>query len=376
MAEEEGQERTEDPTQRKLEQAYEKGQVPRSRDLVSVVMLIMGAVALLVFCESLYDTLVRAFELCFVIERDSLFDPSTMMQTLMLVLHDAGMTLVPLLAFMMFVTIATSVSNGGMHVSSHPLQFKLEKLNPLAGIKRMFSMQSFVELIKSVLKVVLIAVTAWMIVSSQLEEYMQLTNEPVNRAMTHGIEMVAWAFVWLSASLILVVAIDVPYQLYTFKKQLMMTKQEIKQEFKDSEGKPEIKSKQRQRAREIAFAGMMAEVPKADVVITNPTHFAVALKYDPTKGGAPRLVAKGADLIAEQIKTVAKANNVVILTAPPLARSIFYHTKLFKEIPAGLYVAVAQVLAYVYHLKRYQQGQGPNPGRPPDVDVPQELRRG
>lgn len=376
MAEEEGQERTEDPTQRKLEQAYEKGQVPRSRDLVSVVMLIMGAVALLVFCESLYGTLVRAFELCFVIERDSLFDPSTMMQTLMLVLHDAGMTLVPLLAFMMFVTIATSVSNGGMHVSSHPLQFKLEKLNPLAGIKRMFSMQSFVELIKSVLKVVLIAVTAWMIVSSQLEEYMQLTNEPVNRAMTHGIEMVAWAFVWLSASLILVVAIDVPYQLYTFKKQLMMTKQEIKQEFKDSEGKPEIKSKQRQRAREIAFAGMMAEVPKADVVITNPTHFAVALKYDPTKGGAPRLVAKGADLIAEQIKTVAKANNVVILTAPPLARSIFYHTKLFKEIPAGLYVAVAQVLAYVYHLKRYQQGQGPNPGRPPDVDVPQELRRG
>lgn len=376
MAEEEGQERTEDPTQRKLEQAYEKGQVPRSRDLVSVVMLIMGAVALLVFCESLYDTLVKAFELCFVIERDSLFEPSTMMQTLMLVLYDAGMTLLPLLGFMMFVTIATSISNGGMHVSSHPLQFKLEKLNPLAGIKRMFSMQSFVELIKSILKVLLIAVTAWTIVSSQLEEYMQLTNEPVNRAMTHGIEMVAWAFVWLSASLILVVAIDVPYQLHTFKKQLMMTKQEVKQEFKDSEGKPEIKSKQRQRAREIAFAGMMAEVPKADVVITNPTHFAVALKYDPTKGGAPRLVAKGADLIAEQIKTVAKANNVVILTAPPLARSIFYHTKLFKEIPAGLYVAVAQVLAYVYHLKRYQQGQGPNPGRPPEVDVPPELRRG
>lgn len=376
MSDEEGQEKTEEPTQRKLEQAYEKGQVPRSRDLVSVVMLIMGAVSLLAFCEMLYDVLVRVFETCFVIERDSLFDPSTMLQTLLEVAYDVGIALVPFLAFLMFVTVAATLSNGGWNVSSHPLMFKLEKLNPLAGIKRMFSMQSFVELIKSILKVVLVGVTAWVIVSSQLEEYMQLTNEPIQRAMAHGIEMVAWAFVWISASLILVVAIDVPYQLYTFKKQLMMTKQEIKQEFRDSDGKPEIKMKQRQRAREIAFAGMMAEVPKADVVITNPTHFAVALKYDPMKNSAPRVVAKGADLIAEQIKTVAKANNVVILTAPPLARSIYYHTKLFKEIPAGLYVAVAQVLAYVYHLKRYKEGQGPNPGRPPDVDVPPELRRG
>lgn len=376
MAEEEGQEKTEEPTQRKLEQAYEKGQVPRSRDLVSVVMLIMGGVALLAFCENLYRALANAFETCFVIDRDSLFEPSSMMQILLKVSYDVGYTLLPLLAFMAFVTIAASLINGGWNVSSHPLKFNFEKLSPLAGLKRMFSVQSLVELIKSILKVLLVGFTAWAIVHSQFEDYLKLTFEPVQRAMTHGIEMVAWAFVWLSVSLILVVAIDVPYQIWTFRKQLRMTKQEIKQEYKDSEGKPEIKSKQRQRAREIAFSGMMAEVPKADVVITNPTHFAVALKYDPTKNSAPRLVAKGADLIAEQIKTVAKANNVVILTAPPLARSIYYHTKLFKEIPAGLYVAVAQVLAYVYHLKRYNSGQGPNPGTPPQVDVPPELRRG
>lgn len=376
MAEEEGQEKTEEPTQRKLEQAYEKGQLPRSRDLVSVVMLIAGAFALIAFCEYLYRALVTVFETCFNFSRDMLFEPTAMLEILLKVSYDTGLALVPLLVLLLIVTIGTSVSNGGWNVSSHPLKFNIQKLSPLAGIKRMFSVQSLVELIKSILKVLLVGITAWFVISAQIDEYLQLTYEPIERAMTHGIEMVAWAFVWLSVSLVLVVAIDVPYQIWTFRKQLRMTLQEIKQEFKDSEGKPEIKSKQRQRAREIAFAGMMAEVPKADVVITNPTHFAVALKYDPTKMGAPRLVAKGADLIAEQIKTVAKANNVVILTAPPLARSIYYHTKLFKEIPAGLYVAVAQVLAYVFHLKRYRQGMGPNPGNPPEVDVPPELRRG
>lgn len=375
MAEEEGQEKTEEPTQRKLEQAYEKGQLPRSRDLVSVVMLIAGGIALIAFCESIYRALVAVFEICYRFDRDSLFDSSSMLDILLKVTYDVGLALVPLLGFMLFVTIASSVSNGGWNVSGHPLKFNFEKLSPLAGLKRMFSVQSLVELLKSILKVLLVGLTAWFVVASQIEDYLKLTYEPIQGAMTHGIEMVAWAFVWLSASLILVVVIDVPYQIWTFRKQLRMTKQDIKQEYKDSEGKPEIKSKQRQRAREIAFAGMMAEVPKADVVITNPTHFAVALKYDPTKMGAPRLVAKGADLIAEQIKTVAKANNVVILTAPPLARSIYYHTKLFKEIPAGLYVSVAQVLAYVYHLKRFKQGQGPNPGNAPNVEVPPELRR-
>lgn len=376
MAEEEGQEKTEEPTQRKLEQAYEKGQVPRSRDLVSVVMLVMGGVALLAFCEKLYVALVGVFEACFIFDRKMIFSAPSMMKVLLKVFYDIGMTLLPLLAFLAFVTLASSLMNGGWNVSSHPLKFNFEKLSPLAGLKRMFSVQSLVELLKSIMKVLLVGMTGWFIISAQIDDYLKLTYEPIERAMTHGIQMVAWAFVWLSASLVLVVAIDVPYQIWTFRKQLRMTKQEIKQEYKDSEGKPEIKSKQRQRAREIAFSGMMAEVPKADVVITNPTHFAVALKYDPSKMGAPRLVAKGADLIAEQIKTVAKANNVVILTAPPLARSIYYHTKLFKEIPAGLYVAVAQVLAYVFHLKRYQQGQGPNPGHPPQVDVPPELRRG
>lgn len=376
MADEEGQEKTEEPTQRKLEQAYEKGQVPRSRDLVSVVMLVMGGISLIAFCENLYQVVAATFETCFNFDRNMIFSAPAMMQVLLKVCYDVGRTLLPLLAFLAFVTIAASLANGGLHLSSHPLKFNIEKLNPLSGLKRMFSVQSLVELIKSILKVALVGLTAWSVVRSQFEDYMKLTYEPINRAMTHGISMVGWAFVWLSLSLILVVAIDVPYQLWSFRKQLRMTKQEIKQEYKDSEGKPEIKSKQRQRAREIAFAGMMAEVPKADVVITNPTHFAVALKYDPSKSGAPRLVAKGADLIAEQIKTVARANNVVILTAPPLARSIYYHTKLFKEIPAGLYVAVAQVLAYVFHLKRYKQGAGPNPGSPPEVDVPPELRRG
>lgn len=376
MADEEGQEKSEEPTQKKLEQALEKGQMARSRDLVSVVLLIMGGFALLAFCEKIYVAIVHVFELCFVFDRDTLFDNTSQVQLLLTAFHEVGLALLPFLALLMFVTIASSTLNGGWNFSSHPLKFNFEKLNPLSGLKRMFSVQSLVELVKSILKLTLVGLTAFFIISAQLDEYLHLTYEPINSAMAHGIEMVAWTFVWLSVSLLLVVAIDVPYQIWTYRKQLKMTKQEVKQEYKDSEGKPEIKSRQRQRAREIAFSGMMSEVPKADVVITNPTHFAVALKYDPAKAGAPRLVAKGADLIAEQIKTVAKANNVIILTAPPLARSIYYHTKLFKEIPAGLYVSVAQVLAYVYHLKRYSKGQGPNPGKPPEVDVPPELRRG
>ncbi|CBL45058.1 Flagellar biosynthetic protein [gamma proteobacterium HdN1] len=375
MADEDGQEKTEDATPRKLEQAYEKGQTPRSRDLVAVSMLIIGGIGMLLYVEQIYRAFVTAFEMGFTFDREKIFDDSAMMRALLQAAYAAGKSLLPLFATLAVVAIAASVASGGLHVSSHPLMFKFEKLNPLSGIKRMFSLQSLVELIKSIMKVSLVGFTAWLVVKAQFAEYLGLIDEPIQQAMLHSISMVAWAFVWLSLSLALVAAIDVPYQNWQFRKQLRMTKQEVKDEYKDSEGKPEIKAKQRQRAREMAFAGMMAEVPKADVVITNPTHFAVALRYDPTKGGAPKLVAKGADLIAEQIKRVAIANNVVILAAPPLARSIFYHTKLFKEIPSGLYVAVAQVLAYVYHLKRYQKGQGPNPGAMPDVDVPNNLRR-
>jgi flagellar biosynthetic protein FlhB len=178
----------------------------------------------------------------------------------------------------------------------------------------------------------------------------------------------------LSLCLVLLVAFDVPFQLFQHNKKLKMTLQEVKDEFKDSEGKPEVKSKIRRTQYEMSQRRMMEAVPQADVVITNPTHYAVALKYDPATMAAPVLVAKGADLMAEKIRLIARERGVLILEAPPLARSLYYHTKVNREIPEGLYVAVAQVLAYVFQLKNYRRGQGPDPGRAPQVDVPEDLR--
>lgn len=375
MAEEEGSERTEEPTQRKLEQALEKGQVPRSRELTGVVLLLTGIIALFATSGFFIEALIRIFELCFRVDRDLLMDPYAQAHLLIESFYDIGLVLLPMLAALMITTIGSTFVNGGWNYSTEALMPKLSKINPVSGLKRMFSAQSLVELVKAILKFTLVGITAWFIIDSQKEEYMSLVNEPVKEAIAHGANMIGWAMLWMALSLIIVVVIDVPWQIYSHHKQLRMTKQEVKEEYKDTEGKPEIKGKQRQRAREIAFANMMGEVPKADVVITNPTHFAVALKYDPEKMRAPRVIAKGTDLIALQIRTVAMANRIVMLEAPPLARSLYYHTKLKRDIPEGLYIAVAQVLAYVYHLKQFRSGRGPNPGEPPRPDVPNDLRR-
>jgi flagellar biosynthetic protein FlhB len=375
MAEEEGSERTEEPTERKLEQAREKGQVPRSRELAGVLVLLTGIIGLFVTSGFFIEALVKIFELCFRVERDLLLDPYAQAHLLIESFYDIGLVLLPMLACMMMASIGAAFVNGGWNFSTEPLMPKLDKINPVAGLKRMFSAQSLVELVKAILKFTLVGITAWLIIDSQKEAYMNLVNEPVRSAIAHAASMIGWAMLWMALSLIIVVVIDVPWQIYSHHKQLRMTKQEVKEEYKDSEGKPEIKGKQRQRAREIAFANMMGEVPKADVVITNPTHYAVALKYDPEKMRAPRVIAKGTDLIAQQIRMVAIANKIVMLEAPPLARSLYYHTKLKREIPEGLYIAVAQVLAYVYHLKQFRSGRGPNPGDPPRPDVPTDLRR-
>ncbi len=375
MAEnEDGQERTEEPSSRKLEQAREKGQVARSRELGSVVVMMMGAVGLLMLGDMLVQASKEIFQLNYEVSREALMDPDVGMHKLLesavLVIY----ALVPLFILLAFAAIAIPPMVGGFNFSWQAVAPKLSKLNPLAGLKRMFSVQSLMELGKSIAKFLLVATAAIMILLMYRDRFLSLGFQDPEAAMAEGLSIVMWAFFLLCCSLILIAVVDVPFQLYQYRKQLMMTKQEVRDEYKDTEGKPEVKGKIRARQREMAQARMMQAVPQADVVITNPSHFAVALKYDPDTSRAPVVVAKGVDFIAEQIKKVALANDVMLLRAPPLARSIYYHTELEREIPQGLYIAVAQVLAYVFQLKQFHAGKGRNPGQQPEFPIPPNLQ--
>jgi len=376
MAEnEDGQERTEDPSARKLEQAKEKGQVARSREVGAVAVMIAGAVGLMVFGDRLIEAAMEVFRLNYSVSRDALFAPDVGLHNLLTSGKIIIMALIPFFVMVILAAIGIPPLVGGFNFSFEAVAPKLSKLNPLQGIKKMFSTQSLVELGKSVVKFLLVASVAIFMLNRNRDRFLALGFQQPDAAMSEGLSIVMWIFFYLCCSLILIAAVDVPFQIYQYKKQLMMTKQEVREEYKDTEGKPEVKSKIRSKQRESATARRMANVPTADVVITNPTHFAVALKYDPEKMVAPVVVAKGIDFIAEQIKKVANANEVLILNAPPLARSIYYHTELDREIPQGLYTAVAQVLAYVFQLKRFHHGKGPNPGTQPDFPIPDNLRK-
>lgn len=376
MAEkDDGQERSEEPTQKKLQEAREKGQVPRSRELAGVAVMIFGAAGLLMSGGVLFDTADQVFHLSYNLTREELYNPDVMVHSLVTAAKKAFTALTPFYIAVLLAATLIPPTVGGLNFSVEAIRPKLSKLNPLSGLKRMFSVQSLVEVVKAIAKFGLVATAAVLILESNRQRFMALGFMPPHEAMAEGISIVAWALFLLSCTLLVVAAIDVPFQLYQHNKQLKMTKQEVKDEYKDTEGKPEVKGKIRSKQREIAQSRMMAAVPDADVVITNPTHYAVALKYDPKKMLAPILVAKGADHIAMQIKKVALANDVMILNSPPLARSIYYHTELEREIPQGLFLAVAQVLAYVYQLQQFQEGKGPNPGTVPDFPVPEDLKK-
>ncbi|RLU00513.1 flagellar biosynthesis protein FlhB [Ketobacter sp.] len=376
MAEnEDGQERSEEPTQKKLQEAREKGQIPRSRELGGVAVMIFGAAGLMLSGRMLFDAAQSVFEMNYEFDRDALMTPDVMVESLILSAQTAFAALVPFYIAVLLAAVLIPPMVGGMNFSTKALAPKFSKMNPLTGLKRMFSVQSLMEVLKAVSKFGLVSTAAILILDHNRERFMALGFLPPHEAMAEGISIVAWALFLLSCTLLVVAAIDVPFQVYQHNKQLKMTKQEVKDEYKDTEGKPEVKSKLRSKQREIAQSRMMSAVPDADVVITNPTHYAVALKYDPQKMLAPIVVAKGADHLALQIKKVALANDVMILNSPPLARSIYYHTELEREIPQGLFLAVAQVLAYVFQLQQFQKGKGPNPGVVPDFPVPEDLRK-
>ena len=370
------QEKTEEPTPKRLREAREKGQVASSRELNTTLVLLGGGGALLVMGGAILGRLQDILRASFAVDRALIFDSGVLYEMLLLRISEALVMLLPLFAVLLVIAVAGPLSMGGGKFSGKAIAPKLSKLSPISGLKRIFSSQGLMEFGKTLLKFILITSVGGALLWQMSDTLLGLGHQPLERGLMHAGYIIGWTFLTLAAVLILVALVDVPFQLWSHQKQLRMTKQQVKDEFKETEGKPEVKSRIRQTQHDIARRRMMAAVPKADVVVTNPTHYAVALRYDQTGMRAPRVVAKGADLIAAEIRERARAAGVPLFAAPPLARALYFSTRLDQEIPAGLYVAVAQVLAYVYQLRTAaRDGAARRPEVPTELPVPDDLLR-
>jgi flagellar biosynthetic protein FlhB len=372
---EDGQEKTEEATPKRLEEAREKGQVPRSRELTTMAMLLMAALSLSVLGGHMVEQMGQIMHQGLVIERAKTLDQFAVIELFGTALGQAMLLLLPFLVIMLATAFAAPVALGGWSFSAEALAFKPDKLNPLRGLKRIFAVRGLVEMIKSLAKFLLIGSIGAGLLWHYMPELMGLGRESVESGLAHTGSILSRSFIVLSVSLLLIAAIDVPFQLWDHAKNLKMTRQEVRDEHKNTEGKPEVKARIRQMQRDVAQRRMMDAIPKADVVITNPTHYAVALRYEADRMSAPVVVAKGVELVASQIRTVAVANKVPLYEAPPLARALYYSTEIGHEVPAGLYLAVAQILAYVFQLKASVHG-GPVPNRPSNVEVSEEFYQG
>ncbi len=376
MAEnQEGQEKTEEPSAKRLRDAREKGQVPRSREFNSFFMMLMSAAGLLLLGPGMMSDLMDLLRAHFIIERGKVFDTQYLILQLQSGLLDSLVLLLPFFVLALVVAIGSSLLIGGWNFSVKAMAFRGSKMNPLTGIKRIFGPQGLMELIKAIAKVILVGGVAVALLLWQGDAVLALGYQSLETALAEMGEQLVWFFLALSASLVVVAAIDAPFQLWNNRNQLKMSKQEVKQEHKQTEGSPETKARIRKVQNEMAQRRMMQQVPEADVVITNPTHYAVALRYDQDSDGAPVLVAKGSDLLAARIRELAAEHQVPIVSAPALARALYYNTELDHEIPAGLYVAVARVLAYVFSLRRKPGTVFSSPMTFDDLDIPDELRR-
>ncbi|HID81274.1 MAG TPA: flagellar biosynthesis protein FlhB [Chromatiales bacterium] len=368
-----GQERTEQPTEKRLKDSREKGQVPRSRELNTMVVMLASAMGLFVFGGSMGEKLMRLISMDLHLDRRQLFDKGAITEALATNVLGALAMLAPFLVLMMVAAFVGPLMMSGWSFSAKALTPKLDKLNPLKGMKRVFGVQGLVELLKALAKFLLLGSAALLLLHMLSERYITLGQAPLLQGIQSGMQLILLVFLVLALTLGLVAAIDVPYQKWTHMKKLRMTVQEVKQESKETEGNPEVRGKVRSLQQQMAQRRMLQEVPDADVIIVNPTHFSVALRYDEANQQAPRVVAKGVDFLALKIREIATAHDVPIFSAPPLSRALYHHTEIDQEIPAELYLAIAQILAYVYQLENSLQGEGPAPEKPTDLQVPEKF---
>ena len=370
MADDSEMEKTEPASQKRLDEAREQGDVPRSRELATCSVLLAAGFALWMLGGKLVAQLGSLLGSSLVFEREQAYDMDLLVTRAASLLADVLLAFAPVAGVLVLVAIGAPLLTGGWNFSTKAFLPNVGKLNPLTGITRMVSTNSLVELGKALGKTVLVGYVAWIVVRGRQDEVMALALEPLNVGSAHLGQLLLECFMLIVAALIAIAAIDVPYQLWHHAKKLKMSREELRQEAKESEGNPEIKAKIRATQREMARRRMMAEIPTADVVVTNPTHYAVALKYTEGKMGAPRVVAKGADEVAAKIRELAAEHNVPLLEAPPLARALFRHAELGDEIPEKLYTAVAEVLAYVFQLKAHASQGGLRPVPPTALEVP------
>ena len=372
MAEEQtGQERSEQPTAKRLTEARKKGQVARSRELNTLLVMLASALALWLLSGPAMSGMTSLFSEALSPSGDVLKQAELVPTHLMNVLLSALTLITPFLAITVVAALAGPALMGGLLFSADAIAFKADKLDPIKGLGRVFSTKGLIELVKALLKFFLVLGVAVLIYKYLERDVMALITLDVMEGIVRSGNMVMIALVLLSATLVLIAAIDVPYQLWSHNKQMRMTKQEIKDEGKETDGRPEVKARVRQLQREVSQRRMLQDVPDADVVITNPTHYSVALKYDKDGSGAPRVVAKGQDLIALKIRSIAIEHDVAIYDEPPLARALHGTTEIGDEIPGPLFLAVARVLAYVYHLRKSTPTD--YIPRPAPVELPSEF---
>lgn len=367
------QEKTEAATPRRLDKAREEGQVARSRELTTFLLLLAGVGGLWSLWTFMYGHLGMVMEQSFLFERRQAFEVGPMLNHVFDLAQRTLLALMPLFILLLVVALVAPVLLGGLVVSAKSLKPQLSKLNPAKGLKRMFSTQALAELAKVIAKATLIGSVVTFFLISHLGQFLELMDMPIRQAIGNALQLAAKACGLMILTLVIVILIDVPYQLWHHAKKLRMSKEEIKREHKESEGDPHVKARIRSQQQAVARRRMMSQVPIADVVITNPTHYAVALSYQESKMAAPRVVAKGADEVAAKIRELAREHQVPMMEAPPLARALYRHVDLEAEIPLELYTAVAEVMAWAFSLKR-ARAEGSEALPPPDeLPVPPEM---
>ena len=376
MAEDTGLERTEPASARRREQAREEGQVARSRELSTLAMLLAAGGGLQFMGSDLAARLSGLMRHAMQLERAAAFDPDLMLARLKDSSVDALLAFIPLLLLLALAGIASSLLLSGWLFSLKPLAPDWGRVDPLRGLARIASWQGVIEMLKATAKAALVGGVAVWVLWHNGAALISLASEPLVAGMTHLVHLLGSSFLIMAGSMALVVAIDVPFQIWEQERKLRMTREEVRQENKETEGDPQLKAHIRSQQREVARRRMMAEIPKADVVVTNPTHYAVALRYQDGAMRAPRVVAKGAHLLAARIRELAESHRVPILEAPPLARALYRHADLGDEIPTALYATVAEVLAYVYQLRRHREQGGPMPRAPELAPLPAGLDPG
>lgn len=369
MDETEQDQRTEQPTAKRLQEARDRGEIPRSRDLAGAVVTMAVLLSLVWVTGPTVRGASALLRTGLVYRPEQLATTQVMTDALGEAIKIGWLVIAVPLIVSAIAAVAGNLGVGGWMFSSEALAPKPDRLNPISGFKRLFALRGLVELGKAFAKFLVVAVITWVLLSHLLPVFASIALEPVGQGIVHALGLIGWSAVALSSGLILIALVDVPWQIFEFNKRMRMTREELKREQKESDGNPEVRSKIRQLQQQAARRKMIAEVPKADVVIVNPTHFAVALRYDEKTMRAPIVVAKGVDLMAAQIRAIANEHKVALVEAPPLARALYRHTEIGHPVPTALYLAVAQVLAYVFRLRRAVRYGEPMPEPPqPQVD--------